>query len=249
VVTVNKPKPQGKCYGCGGSEWWWNKLANAWQCPKCLPNDIDSNYVEPDYPGKGQVSASGPAPVQKVAKINVCPKCGAFSATSDGRTIKCTKCGNEGPGVRWPDPPGEAEVVNLEVDKVPAIAPEVEALRVRVAAGNARLISAILEIRKITDTEEHINGMREWGKAVDKLRALSEQLEAMGYRDCLYLENGKRTHDCLDWPEGIACFVCPSGVNYAEKELFSLNSPRARRDAVGAAPELIEFLNKLGEEV
>ena len=33
---------------------------------------------------------------------NHCPKCGAWEATSDGKTIKCLKCSYEIEGVSWP---------------------------------------------------------------------------------------------------------------------------------------------------
>jgi hypothetical protein len=34
-----------------------------------------------------------------------CPKCGAFEATCDGKTIKCLNCGHEATGVSWPQVP------------------------------------------------------------------------------------------------------------------------------------------------
>ncbi len=54
-----------------------------------------------------------------MTKLNHCPQCGAWSATCDGKTIKCLQCGLEAPGVSWTaqalnsdvsDPPGDGFV-------------------------------------------------------------------------------------------------------------------------------------------
>lgn len=195
MEKVNTPKPNKMCWVCKSQNWWWNKLAGSWQCAKCLPNQLDSDYVEPDYPGKGQVSTLGDL-----------------------------------------------------ASPAPALDPDLEALRVRVAKGNTKLIDAILVIWDITDSEAHIDAFREWGRAADKLNQLCSELRLKGFEDCLYIENGKKTRSCLEGTDTV-CLVCPSKRNYAWEELNRLPSPRAPKRDEKTEAELVTFLTKLGEEV
>lgn len=123
---------------------------------------------------------------------------------------------------------------------------EVIALLDRVRTGNDKLWNAWRQIRDIGDKDEKERQYDRWHEAKDKLNLLAKELVAKGFRDCLYMENGKKIRGCLynkDNPEWF-CNTCPAqlgkGPSYWEDELMSLPSPKvkeSRRD---------EFIKKLG---
>jgi hypothetical protein len=90
------------------------------------------------------------------------------------------------------------------------------ALRDRVIKGNEKLLQAWLQIRDLPEREEADRYLAGWDAAVEKLRALCTGLEAKGYQDCLYIENGRKTRSC-DTSDGL-CFICPSLHPYWEWE-------------------------------
>lgn len=123
---------------------------------------------------------------------------------------------------------------------------EVLALRDRVKLGNDKLFKAWLQIRELAHDSESWNyEMDRFSEAAERLRGLCRELKDQGYRDCLYLENGKKTRGCLQNPDQFWCQVCPSDINYWGKELMNLPSPRVKSSPPG--PEQ-EFLRKLGGE-
>lgn len=84
----------------------------------------------------------------------------------------------------------------------------------RVRNGNDKLMTAWHEICKMSGTH-HDTELQKWFKAQDKLVEYCTQLKLLGYCNCLYIEQGKKTKSCLD----CNCIVCPSTVNYWETEL------------------------------
>ena len=101
--------------------------------------------------------------------------------------------------------------------------PEILALRGRVKKGNDKLFEAWQQIRELAhNSDEWSEQMELWHQAGKKLSVLCTELKLKGYGDCLYLENGKKTKNCLDNPGGFWCQVCPSSIRYWDKELMSL---------------------------
>ena len=94
--------------------------------------------------------------------------------------------------------------------------------------GNKKLNDAWAQIEAMAhDTEEWSEQVEHWHQANEKLSVLCTQLEALGYRDCLYLDGqGRKTVKCLE-QGGIGCRVCPSKIAYWEQELMELPSPGA----------------------
>lgn len=119
----------------------------------------------------------------------------------------------------------------------------------RVRLGNDKLNKAWNEICAIKDNEAHNKAVEEWHKANVLLSYYCDQLEWLGYQDCLYIQDGAdiaskdkeevqrimekidqgiykkvgdkiKTRSCL----GIAlgCRVCPSKKPYWEDEFMSL---------------------------
>ena len=92
---------------------------------------------------------------------------------------------------------------------------EVLTLRDRVKLGNDKLFRAWLQIRELAhDQEEWPRQMDQWHEAQGKLHLLCLELKARGYKDCLYIEGGKKTKRCLDNPDGFFCLVCSSSREY-----------------------------------
>lgn len=96
--------------------------------------------------------------------------------------------------------------------------PEVLALRDRVKAGNDKLFKAWLVIRDIEDGEEREQQLDRWNVAQEKLYYLCLELQAKGYEDCLYIENGKKTKTCINEADGWWCQVCSSNHPYWREE-------------------------------
>ena len=99
---------------------------------------------------------------------------------------------------------------------------EVELLKNRIKIGNDKLNTAWESIVAMVGVDEErwkIESER-WFEAHAKLINLARLLNGKGFRNCLYIEDGKKTRHCLN----PGCQACPSDVNYWEKELMDLPS-------------------------
>ena len=99
---------------------------------------------------------------------------------------------------------------------------EIETLKARVKEGNEKLNRAWEEICKIDHSSQRWKDeVERWHQANLDLSGKCTELKALGYEDCLYMENGVRTKTCLT--EGaLGCRVCPSLFPYWEKEFMEL---------------------------
>ena len=105
---------------------------------------------------------------------------------------------------------------------------EVIVLKERVIKGNQVLFTAWQKIKELDHGGEEWSGsMDKWNEAQERLHLLCQELKYKGYDECLYLnENGKKTKNCLQNPDGFWCQVCPSITRkYWEEELMDLPSP------------------------
>ena len=94
-------------------------------------------------------------------------------------------------------------------------------LLARVKAGNDKLNKAWDQLVAMDHTSQvWKDGVEKWSQANELLSTFCTQLKALGYNDCLYIENGKKTRTCLG--EGLGCRVCPSIIAYWEKEYDAL---------------------------
>lgn len=119
----------------------------------------------------------------------------------------------------------------------------------RVKLGNEKLSKAFDQMKAITpNTERWSAAMEQWHRANLLLKLYCDQLEVLGFLDCLYIKyyeglteeeermvmselaagkvfqvkGGVKTVKCLD---GLGCRVCPSKKAYWEDELMALPSP------------------------
>jgi len=128
--------------------------------------------------------------------------------------------------------------------------PEVIALLERVRKGNDKLWNAWKVIRDIRDPEEREELFQKWDEKKALLNALCLELVTRGFKDCLYIENGKKTRGCLNNPDNPEwfCNTCPAGMGggpkYWEQELMALPTPFVRRSEHGT--EQTKFLETLG---
>ena len=91
---------------------------------------------------------------------------------------------------------------------------ELEAMKERVRAGNDKLMAAWSRVREIADENERKQQLGRWDEASSLLDVLSRELMyRLNYRECLYMENGKKTEPCVR-PDGSGCLVCPSETPY-----------------------------------
>lgn len=113
----------------------------------------------------------------------------------------------------------EHEGETLEIEIYPK--EKMEELKERVKIGNNKLIQAWEQIKAMDhESQEWKDAFQRWHFANVKLGYLCDQLEALGYTDCLFLDqNGKKTRSCL---EGIGCRACPSSTRYWEQEFMEL---------------------------
>lgn len=88
---------------------------------------------------------------------------------------------------------------------------ETEHLIERCRNGNTKLWEGWHLIQCQTDTTLRHKLYQQWDGAFQKLLNLCYLLQHTGYRDCLYLKNGKPECSCSR-EEG--CFVCPSKIEY-----------------------------------
>lgn len=97
----------------------------------------------------------------------------------------------------------------------------------RVKLGNDKLNKAWGDICAIKD-EAFNKAVEEWSKANVLLSCYCDQLEWLGYRDCLYIENGKKIRSCLGTAMGCRVCPCDSTNPYWERELMDLPSPSTK---------------------
>ena len=97
---------------------------------------------------------------------------------------------------------------------------EVLALHDRVIQGNKKLNLAWGQICQLDrESQEQRTLGEQWDQANKKLRVLCDNLQGMGYTDCLYLDqNGKKTKKCLPTDDPYGCRVCPSAIPYWRQE-------------------------------
>lgn len=108
---------------------------------------------------------------------------------------------------------------------------DVLALMERVRKGNDKLNLAWSELLATDhESQTYKDEVDRWFVAKDKLEGLCRNLQAMGFHDCLYLdESGKKTRSCLI--SSMTCLVCPSTIKYWEKELMELPRRKEAQDA------------------
>lgn len=109
----------------------------------------------------------------------------------------------------------------LEIEIYPK--DKMEELKGRIRTGNDKLSLAWEQIKAMDHaSQEWKDALQRWHLATAKLRYLCDQLENLGYTDCLYLEHGKKTKKCLPPGDDIGCLVCSSNDPYWEKEFMEL---------------------------
>ena len=102
-------------------------------------------------------------------------------------------------------------------------------LKERVKLGNEKLGKAWQQLKEMVhNTEEWAEQMEEWHKANKKLSLYCDQLKALGFEDCLYLVDGKKTKQCLG--DQLGCLVCPSLISYWEREMDALPSAGTQKE-------------------
>lgn len=100
----------------------------------------------------------------------------------------------------------------------------------RVKLGNDKLNKAWGDICAIKD-EAFNKAVEEWSKANVLLSCYCDQLQWLGFKDCLYIENGKKVRKCLEPGDSLGCRVCPSSREYWSEELMDLPSPQEKLGA------------------
>ena len=89
----------------------------------------------------------------------------------------------------------------------------------RVKLGNDKLNDAWEKLKAMEQGEQWKAGLEGWHKANLLLKCYCDQLQQMGFANCLYIENGIKTRKCLT---GLGCRVCPSRISYWEQEFAGL---------------------------
>lgn len=111
----------------------------------------------------------------------------------------------------------EGEIIEIEIYSKARL----EELKARCRTGNEKLNAAWQQIIKLDHSQERwTEEVHKWHIANTRLSAYCTQLQAMGFNDCLYLENGKKKVNCLD----LDCRVCPSNTPYWEEDWVNLPS-------------------------
>lgn len=95
----------------------------------------------------------------------------------------------------------------------------IEELKARIKEGNEKLNKAWHRICELDHSSpQWAEEVERWYQANEKLSMLCTELKLLGYEDCLYIENGKKTRRC-GWSD-LGCRVCPSKRAYWEEELY-----------------------------
>ena len=118
-----------------------------------------------------------------------------------------------------PAQPGGSHLVLVSPGKQ-AFSPEALALRDRVIQGNKKLNAAWVQLCHLDwESQERKDLMEQWSQATAKLWILCDNLQGMGYTDCLYLDqDGKKTKKCLPTADPYGCRVCSSAIPYWRQE-------------------------------
>jgi len=92
----------------------------------------------------------------------------------------------------------------------------------RIKRGNEKLNAAWAQMKSQANTPEDWEVfMQDWHKQNLRLKQYCDQLQWMGYNECLYMEGKTKTRACCtDNPADLGCRVCPSSVHYWENEIF-----------------------------
>ena len=97
----------------------------------------------------------------------------------------------------------------------------VEQLLERVARGNDRLMEHYDVIKQEKDNDTWGELMDNFFAAVNRLKVICDFLVFRGWKDCLYMKDGKKMRSCLNQSnENFFCWVCPSEKKYWEAEIF-----------------------------
>jgi len=101
---------------------------------------------------------------------------------------------------------------------------ELLGLRDRVIRGNLKLFNAWERIKGMDHSKDEWKAqMDRWHDATERLSLLCTELKFKGYLTCLYFnEEGKRTKNCLQNPNGFWCQVCPSTYPFWEEDVLKL---------------------------
>ena len=106
------------------------------------------------------------------------------------------------------------EGTTLEVE---IYAPEqIEELKNRVRAGNKKLNEVYDIIKKMEIGDAWVKAFYQWYLSNIKLRAYCDQLEQLGFHECLYIVEGKKVQKC-DAHE-LGCRVCSAVHPYWKDE-------------------------------
>jgi len=271
-----KPKPNGKCFCCNSEKWWWNERAQNWNCGVCHPNPRPETYMEPVDPARTPLTRAPGLKVDsaRAFETQAGEEKAAFAVYQRGleqveaqeKPVPPDNPGNipstVAPSLKVdPGPlaaPSEAQVGEAEEPVGPQEKPvvferteESLALLRRVREGNLKLIKAWPQIIRNPSDAEFARLSLEFYQAKEKLEGLCRELQARGYRDCLYIENGVKTQRCDSWPNSQMCKVCPSEIDYFAAELFGgeppmrHNSPQKEKQG----EVVMEFLKTLGGKI
>jgi len=97
----------------------------------------------------------------------------------------------------------------------------IAALVERCKTGNIKLNKAWRQLREMDfSSQEWKEQSEEWSRKTRLLMDLALELNGLGFKDCLYKENGIKTITCLDQADGLTCYGCPSDIDYWTRELF-----------------------------
>lgn len=121
-----------------------------------------------------------------------------------------------------------SEGQTFEIDQYPR--ERIEELKERVRLGNKKLNKAWDDICKMDhNSQQWKDEWERWHQANVRLSAYCDQLESMGFSDCLYIDDkGGKYKSCLEGKLG--CRVCPSIISYWEKELMDLPGGSDKED-------------------
>ncbi len=115
---------------------------------------------------------------------------------------------------------------------------EVEELKARVRLGNEKLCKAWDQLVEMDHTKPEWDvGFKQWGLACDKLRRYCDQLQWLGFSDCVFIIEGKKTRRCLS--HRLSCIACPStNRSYWETEFAALPG-ESDKEIKTEAPKLL----------
>ncbi len=199
---IAPPKPPRPCDNCKSTSWWWRSGLigagpGAWVCGTCHPCPDPANYKEPVI----LAQEKKPAALQGTNFYPAIPQ-EAKSKADSALAVRRDAAGGE-------DSPDEV----------------LEALKRRLAAGNLKLIKAWEQICDLPE-EEFEPLFEQWRAASHKVQDMIVQIHALGFADCLYIENGVKTRKCTAKNGEFICWGCPSEHAYWDEELFERHTEK-----------------------